>query len=369
MGYELLIILVASLTALACAIPGIFLILRGIAMMSDALSHSVLLGIVLMLFIVGDLSSPYLLVGAGLTGIFLVFLIELLGKTKRLPSDAAMALVFPALFSIAVFLINKYLHNVHIDTHMVLSGEILYISPKDSLILFGYNLGPKPFYTMLIILLINISFIGVFFKELKISTFDKQLASTIGSHPMLMHYFLMAVVAITAVGSFKFVGSILVTGLMIAPAATAYLLTDNLFKMLIIASIVGVVSAVSGFYLADFINSSPTGSMAMMTGVSFLIAYIFAPKRGLIAKFIGQSHQKDALARKILLTHLLHGEDDQSSKKEVLSSIQWKERFVDKILNGLIEENLVKSESNHIVLTDRGKKLLNELRSLSPITM
>ena len=119
-GFQIEIQLIAILTAVACALPGVFLVLRRMAMMSDAISHTVLLGIVLGFFLVGDLASPLLIFGAALMGVVTVSLVALLERTRLVKEDAAIGLVFPALFSIAVILISRYAGNVHLDVDAVL---------------------------------------------------------------------------------------------------------------------------------------------------------------------------------------------------------------------------------------------------------
>ena len=111
--------LIAAVVAVACALPGVFLVLRRMAMMSDAISHSILLGIVLAFFITENLSSPLLIVAAAATGVLTVSLVELLNRTRLVHEDAAIGITFPALFSIGVILIARYADDVHLDTDAV----------------------------------------------------------------------------------------------------------------------------------------------------------------------------------------------------------------------------------------------------------
>jgi len=221
--------LIASVVAAACAIPGVFLVLRRVALMSDAISHAVLLGIVLAFFVTKDLASPWLMIAAVLTGMLTVTLVELLIHTQLVKEDAAIGLVFPMLFSLGVILIARFAGNVHLDNDAVLLGELAF-APFDRFVVAGRDWGPKALFVMGGILFLNALFVGVFYKELKLSTFDAGLATALGFSPALIHYALMGLVSITAVGAFDAVGSILVVALMIAPPATAYLLTDRLFR-------------------------------------------------------------------------------------------------------------------------------------------
>jgi manganese/zinc/iron transport system permease protein len=213
--------LIASVVAIACAIPGTFLVLRKMALISDAISHSILPGLVLGFFITHDLNSPLLIIMAALSGVVTVVLVEFIQKTKLVKEDTAIGLVFPVLFSIGVIMIAKNANDVHLDTDAILLGELAF-APFDRFLADGADLGPKSLWIIGTILLITIGLLFSFFKELKISTFDAGLATALGFSPIMIHYGLMSVASITIVGSFDAVGAILVVALMIAPAATAY---------------------------------------------------------------------------------------------------------------------------------------------------
>ena len=172
--------LIACIVAIACAIPGTFLVLRKMAMISDAISHSILPGIVVGFFLTEDLNSPWLILLAALTGLITVFLVEFIQKTGLVKEDTAIGLVFPALFSIGVILIAKNANDVHLDVDAVLLGELAF-APFDRLEVGGVDIGPKSLWVIGTILVITLGLLLTFFKELKLSTFDKGLAATLGS--------------------------------------------------------------------------------------------------------------------------------------------------------------------------------------------
>ncbi|HSV85976.1 MAG TPA: metal ABC transporter permease, partial [Levilinea sp.] len=262
MSASLEIQIIAIITAVACTLPGVFLVLRRKAMMSDAISHTVLLGIVIGFFIVPDLNSPVLVLGAAAVGVLTVSLVAMLERTRLVKEDAAIGLVFPALFSIAVILISVYASNVHLDTDVVLVGEIAF-APFDRFSPFGVDIGPRGLYVMGSIFLTNLAFLLVFYKELKLSTFDAGLAASLGFMPGLIQYALMAMVSVTIVGAFEIVGSVLVIALIVIPPATAYLMTDRLSMMLLLSAAVGAAGAISGYWLASLLDVSITGAMAV----------------------------------------------------------------------------------------------------------
>jgi manganese/zinc/iron transport system permease protein len=288
------IILVAIVVSMACALPGVFLVLRGVTMVSDAITHTVLLGIILAFFVVHDLRSPLLMVGATLMGVFTVWAIEALQNTKLLSKDAAIGLVFPLFFSIAVILITRFAQNIHLDEDTVLMGELAF-APFRRLTLFGTTFPlPRSFWTSLFILLINGSFIGIFYKELKVTTFDPAFAAAIGFSPVWLHYGLMTLVSLTAVEAFDSVGSILVVGFMVGPGLTGFLLTHKLTTMIAIAMGVSIVNSFIGVHLAYLTDASFAGMIAVVTGVTSFLAFIFSPKKGLIkASLVRRREQKN----------------------------------------------------------------------------
>jgi manganese/zinc/iron transport system permease protein len=280
---DLYIILTASLVASSCALLGCFLVLRKMAMVGDAISHAILPGIVIAFLISGARDSITMLIGAGLIGILTTFIIEFLHKKARLQTDASIGVTFTWLFAIGVVLISLFAGKVDLDQDCVLYGEIAYV-PLDILIIGGDSVGPRALYIMGIILIVIILFIVFGYKELFLTTFDPAYASAIGIPTVLWHYLLMGSVSATTVASFESVGAILVVALLIAPATTAYLLTDNFPRMLMLACVAGILASVSGYYIAVWLDGSIAGAIAAMSGVIFVLAMLFSPVHGVLLK-------------------------------------------------------------------------------------
>jgi len=360
MSASLEIQLIAVTAAAACALVGVFLVLRSMAMMADAISHTVLLGIVLIFFVVQDLQSPWLLVGAAAMGLLTVALVEALNRTRLVKEDAAIGLIFPALFSLAVILISRYARGVHLDTDRVIMGELA-LAPFDRVTIFGLDL-PHALVTLVVILLINSTLIALFYKELKLATFDHALAAAFGLSPALLHYGLMALVSVTAVGAFDAVGAILVVALMVTPAASAYLLTDNLRRMLGISVAIGTGSALAGYWLARLLDANIAGSMATMTGVMFLVVLVFAPQRGLLAQARRRSHQRWHFAQTLLAIHLLHHEGTVDAATEcraehLQAHLRWQPTFAVRVVRYAERSGAVQQERGLLRLTERGRRL------------
>ncbi len=269
------IIIIAIVAAVTCSLPGVFLVLRGVAMMSDAISHAILLGIVLMFLIVQKLDSPLLLVGATLAGIATVLCTEKIIRSKRLKQDAAIGLIFPLFFSVGVILVSQYARNVHLDIDMVLLGELAF-APFNRFAMAGIDCGPYALWVAGMALLINSLFIRIFYKELVLTTFDATVATLAGFSPALFYYALMLITSITAVATFDAVGSIMVVALMITPAATAYLLARRIDQMIAISVVFASFSAIFGYVFASLADVSIAGSIASMTGIFFIFGLFWS---------------------------------------------------------------------------------------------
>ncbi|MPV85348.1 metal ABC transporter permease [Ostreibacterium oceani] len=261
--------LLAILVALACVIPGCFLVLRKMAMISDAISHAILPGIVIGFFLHQDLGSPLLMITATASGLLAVVLIEWLRQSELVKADAAIGLVFPALFSLGVVLISRYAETVHLDIDAVLVGEMTF-APFNRWYINGVDLGPKAIWVMGTILLINLLLLGLFYNALKLTTIDASFALTLGLSPQIIHYGLMAVTSLTTVGAFDAVGAVLVIAFVIVPAATAYLITHRLSHLLIVASFIAIIASISGYWLAYAADLSIAGCITVVLGGVFL---------------------------------------------------------------------------------------------------
>jgi manganese/zinc/iron transport system permease protein len=277
------IILTGSLVAASCGILGCFLILRKMALIGDAISHSVLPGIAIAFLISGSRDSFLMLLGAAALGLITVFLIQLLQR-GGLQGDASIGIVFTALFAIGVILISRNAANIDLDLDCVLFGEIAYVQ-WDTLIWNGYDLGPAAVWMLGGTLLVVMLVVGLFYKQFKLCAFDPALAAAIGIPVALFHYLLMGLVSLSTVAAFESVGAILVVGMLIVPAATAYLLTDRLSTMLIYSVLIGVLCSAGGYYAAKWQDASIAGSMIVVAGILFLLALIFSPSHGLLARF------------------------------------------------------------------------------------
>ncbi len=361
---QLEIQLIAIVTAVACALPGVYLVLRRMTLMSDAISHAILPGIVLAFFLTENLSSPLLILAAAGTGVLTVVFVELLQRTKLVKEDAAIGLTFPALFSVGVILISRFAGNVHLDMDAVLLGELAYAS-LNRLEIASYDLGPVSLYVMGGILMLSLVFIFVFYKELKLATFDAGLAATLGFAPALIHYGLMTLVSVTIVGAFDAVGSILVVALIAGPPATAYLMTDRLSRMLILSAVIGSVNAVSGYWLAHLFDVSIAGAIATMTLLVFGLIFLCVPNRGLIAIARRHARQRWEFAQTMLVIHLLNHEglpeaEEESAIANLHEHLSWDPTFAHQVVRYALNNRCVLQEETQLVLTEHGRSVAQQ---------
>lgn len=284
MSYTGWILLTASLVGLSCGFMGVLLILRRMAMMADAISHTVLLGIVVAYLVTRQLSGVHMLIGAILAGLVTSILVQWF-HSLGVQQEASIGVVFTSLFAIAVVLIATRAGNAHLDIQHSLMGEITFI-PWERIELPFIGSIPEAVVLLGIVLLVDTFLLAAFYKEWKITTFDPALAASLGIPVMLMHYVFMAMVSVTTVAAFDAVGAILVVAMLITPAAAAYLWTDRLPVMFGLSGLFGVISAFAGYYVAVWLDTSISGSMAFCTGIVFLISWLFSPKYGILFRRI-----------------------------------------------------------------------------------
>ncbi|KAA6431969.1 metal ABC transporter permease [Rufibacter glacialis] len=278
------IILTGALVAICCSLLGCFLILRRMAMVGDAISHAVLPGIVLAFLFSGSREVWTMLIGAALLGVACTFLIEFFHKKANVSADASIGVTFTWLFALGIILISVFAGKVDLDQDCVLYGEIAYVPLDLWLTQSGLNLGPRTVWILGGVLVVLLLFISLFYKQLYLTSFDPAFAAAIGLSTTLWYYLLMGAVSLTTVAAFESVGAILVVALMVGPPATAYLLTDDLKKMLLLSAVAGIIASAAGYYLALWLNGSVAGAISAVIGIEFLLAFVFSPSHGLLSR-------------------------------------------------------------------------------------
>jgi len=306
------IVLMGFLITAACGLIGNYLILRRMALVGDAISHSVLPGLAIAFLLSHSLNTVPMFIGALGAGIVTTVLIELIHKKTRVKQDSAIGITFSTLFAIGVILISfGQTEAVHLDAECVLYGEIAFV-PLDlvqtelgagalsvvekipglnsEMFLSGNTLtiAPPSVIRMAIVTVVTLLLILVFYKELLVTSFDSGLSSSLGINSTVVHYALMAMLSVIIVSAFEAVGAILVIAMLILPGATASLLAHRLPRMFGITVTHAALSAVGGIHLATWLNCSPAGAMVVGGSVLFGLAWVFSPSQGLLRRWLGR---------------------------------------------------------------------------------
>jgi manganese/zinc/iron transport system permease protein len=289
--YDGWIMVIGVLVAACCAVPGSWLVVRGMGMMGDAISHAVLPGIAIGFLVSGSRSGGWMFVGAAVSGILAAVLTQLIHRWGRVERGAAMGLVFTAFFSLGLLLIVQTADSVDLDANCVLYGAIE-LAPLDTVALGGFEV-PRIVVPLVIVLALNVLVSAIFYKEILATSFDPELATAQGFAAKWVHYGLMVLTAATCVACFEAVGSIITVALLVAPAATALLLTRSMKWVIVWSIVLGAIAAVSGHLAAITVpgwivggelDTSSAGMMAVAASVLFLSAAIVSPGRGVLAR-------------------------------------------------------------------------------------
>lgn len=357
-------LLVLLITSTSCALIGTFLVLRNLSMISDAISHSVLLGIVLAFFVTRDISSPLLILGAALFGILTVLAIELVAGTGLVKNDDAVGIIFPLFFSLAVILITKYARNVHLDTDIVLMGEVI-MAPLNRVYLGGISL-PKAAVQMGILLAVNCAFIKVFFKELKITAFDREYATLAGFSSTFLFYGLMSLSSLTAVAAFDAVGAILVVSFLITPGASAYMVTKDLKQMLWLAVLYAALNSLAGYVLALLFQVSMSGMTAAVAGGSFFLTFLLH-RDGLVTALIKRRRRKKQFRLDLMLLHIGNhfgagAEAEETGLETIRYHLKWPQSAVRERAQELKRRGLLCCIGEQYALTEAGWKRYDVLQ-------
>lgn len=260
------------LVGIVCGVIGSFIILRGMALMGDAISHAILPGVAISYM----LSINYFY-GAVLFGLLTALGIGAISQHSRIKHDASIGLVFSAMFAAGIILIT--VAQSATDLTQILFGNVLAVRTSDLIM-------------TMIVSAIVILVVTLFYKQFLITSFDETMAQAYGLKVKYIHYGLMILLTLVTVASLQTVGVVLVVAMLITPASTAYLLTNKMSTMIFLASFFGAISAVIGLYFS-FLYDLPSGPVIVLaTTAIFIIAFIFSPRQGILWRMVQAQKQK-----------------------------------------------------------------------------
>ncbi len=362
------IVITGVLSAMSCALIGNFLVLRKMSMMGDAISHAVLPGLAVAFLISGSRGSITMFVGAAIAGLLTALFTQWIHKFGKVEESAAMGVTFTALFAIGLILIVRGADSIDLDPGCVLYGAIELV-PLDMVTFLGFTC-PQAVWILGCVLLINILFTLLLYKELRLTCFDPALATTLGINANVMHYVTMTLVAITTVASFESVGSILVIAMLIVPAAAAHLLTNRYGLMLALSMIFAATSAALGHISAitvptwfGFADTSTAGMIAVVAGLLFSLVMLFAPHQGILSKIWHQLRLSLRIASEDILGKLYRLEEATSDQPTYTQAVAIP---ANKWINRLARMDLSRTrkitrEQNAYRLTEQGRNVARQL--------
>lgn len=371
LGLDLFPLTAAVLASLACGLLGNILILRKLSLMGDAISHSVLPGLVIAFLIASTRSPLAMFIGAAVAGITTVVLVELVKKLGRVEPGAAMGVAFSVLFALGVLLIERaHVRHIDLDADCVLHGQLetlaWYTAPNSLQALLStetLEAIPHQVIVLVITLALVLTFMITFFKELRIAAFDPALATTQGFNANALHYALMIFVAIATVASFEAVGSILVIAMLICPAATARLLTNSLRAQVFASAVIAALTATIGYLAAtsipalfgkDSVNAA--GSITVVAGFALALAIIASPSQGVLAKSIRRRTLAKRVAQDDLLAILYRAQEANEKPPSTLTiKDTLKGRPAAQAINSARKANLIVLSNNKYKLTPSGE--------------
>lgn len=361
------ILLAGVLSAIACAIPGSFLVLKRMSLMGDAISHAVLPGLAIAFLVTGSRDSIPMFVGAAAAGLLTALLSQWVHRAGRVEQGAAMGVVFTLLFALGLVLIVRAADKVDLDPGCVLYGAIE-LTPLDRVVFLGLDM-PRAVRDLSIVVSLNLIVVIALFKELKIATFDPDLATTLGIHAGFIHYLLMALVAVTTVACFEIVGSILVVAMLIVPPAAAHLLTDRLSAMLVLSVVLAAVSAALGHVSAivlpagaGFASTNTSGMIALVAGLLLLVSLLLGPRYGLISRALNRVRIRMDVLREDVLGLLWRIEESAGHPSlenlhtlmaGALDASPFARRTA---VRSLLRRGLVRREDGNLYLTPPGRR-------------
>ena len=333
-----------SIVALVAGVVGCLVVLRRMAFLGDALSHAMIAGVaggyLVMKMLFGlEAHAPGMLLGSLIAAVTTVALISFVARISRVKEDTAIGIMYTGIFALGVVAVSIFRHYIHIDLMHFIMGDILGVADSD--------LWVSAFTAALVL-----SVLILFFRHFQIATFDPIMAASIGLPVLFLDYVLTICVSLVVVSAVSMVGVILVVGLLITPAASAYLLSDRLDKMMWLAALFGVTSVIGGLYLCVWLDSAGGGAIMLFCTLQFLVVLLVAPKYGVLARWqrmhnlIPQQQVED-----ILTTILRYG---KPTPMEVIVQYVEQDKGLKKALESMIDDGLLEQTAESFSLTEAG---------------
>lgn len=341
-----------SIAAIVCSVVGCLVILRRMAFLGDALSHAMIAGVAggylfMKILFNTEAHAPAMLLGSLIAALVTVASIGFVSRVSRVKDDTAIGIMYTGVFAAGVVLVSVFRGYIHIDLMHFIMGDVLGVADSD-LWVAAISAG------------IVLSIIVLFFRQFQLTSFDPVMAASIGMPVVLIDYALTTCVSLVVVSAVSMVGVILVVGLLITPAASAYLLSDRLDRMMLLAAVFGVTSVVGGLYLSMWLDSSGGGAIMLFCSFQFMVVLAFAPNYGLLARWL---RLKQAIPQQLLEDVLV--EINRAGSKISLAALKAKipdtKSRLEKALRKMTSDGLLQATGQTVSLTDSGFQEANRI--------
>lgn len=335
-----------SIVAIVAAVVGCLVVLRRMAFLGDALSHAMIAGVaggylVMKLFFGLEAHAPGMLLGSLIAAVSTVALISFVSRISRVKEDTAIGIMYTGIFALGVVVVSIFRHYIHIDLMHFIMGDILGVADTD-------------LWVSAFVAAIVLTILIFFFRHFQLATFDPIMAASIGLPVMLLDYVLTICVSLVVVSAVSMVGVILVVGLLITPAATAYLLSDRLDKMMVLAALFGITSVTGGLYLCVWLDSAGGGAIMLFCTFQFLVVLTVAPKYGLLSRWIRMRNLvPQQLIEDVLTTALRYG---KSTPIGIIQQYVDPGKGLGKTLKQMVRDDLLIASGSSYSLTGKGLK-------------
>ncbi len=340
-------LLVGTLVSTACGVTGCWIILRRMAFLADALAHAMLAGVVagflVMKLLFGSPSyAPAMLIGSVFAALFTVVVVGWVSRVSRIKEDTVIGITYTGVFALGGVLLSFFSRHVHIDVVHFLTGQLLAVRMAD-------------LWAMAIVTVFVLSVYILFYRSLQLVAFDRVLAASIGIPVLAFDYLLTACTSFVVVSGVNVVGVILVVGLLIIPAATAYLLCDRLPRMLALSALFGWTSFIVGYLWAEAVNVAP-GSAVVVTGAAqFFVVLLVAPRYGVLADWLRRRRMIPQMLIEDVLRSVLKSRLDTISLEQLATFMGGSVDRLTQAVKQLIREGLLVLDGEKVRLTDQGR--------------
>ena len=354
-GHLIKPLIAGTLVSITCSVIGCFIILRRMAFLADAIAHSMLAGVIAgylltKMVLGGEAPLLAMLIGALLAGIATVALVGFVTRFSRVKQDTAIGIMYTGIFALGAFIISlKYFsQQIHIDIYHYIVGDVLTV-PDEQL------------WLLAIVTSIVLGVVILFFRPLQLTSFDPIMAASIGIPVLAVEYLLTICTSLVVVSGVQIAGVILVVALIITPAATAYLLTDRLSRMIWNAVGISVLGFWCGFALAVYSGGSPGSSVVVTMTFFFVLALVFAPRYGLVADWIRKSSSVPQEIMEDVLGSILRSPGSRVAISNIEKNVSSPNMKIRRAITMLARQDLLLIDDGYVSLTDDGQIEANRL--------